>query len=236
MAKTAILVDGGFYRKRAYYLWGSHSPEETAKALFDYCIRHLRQGSKTHPQYNDLYRIFYYDCYPATKKVFHPYLKRTIDLSKTPDCAWMTTFIQQLTQTRKVALRMGTLDEQNCCYTLRPDVVKSLFTGKKTIDEVTEADFMLSIRQKGVDMKLGVDIASLAYKRQVDQIILIAGDSDFVPAAKLARREGIDLVLDPLGAPIKSDLFEHIDGKSNCGNPYNYKKKAAKSVEDTVSE
>ncbi len=27
---------------------------------------------------------------------------------------------------------------------------------------------------------------------QIDQIILIAGDSDFVPAAKLARREGID--------------------------------------------
>ena len=42
----------------------------------------------------------------------------------------------------------------------------------------------------------------MAYKHQVDQIVLISGDSDFVSAAKLARREGIDFVLDPLGAPI----------------------------------
>ena len=61
-------------------------------------------------------------------------------------------------------------------------------------------------------MKIGLDIASLAYQKNVDQIILIAGDSDFVPAAKHARREGIDFVLDPMWATIKDSLFEHIDG------------------------
>lgn len=61
-------------------------------------------------------------------------------------------------------------------------------------------------------MKIGVDIASLALKRFVDKIVLISGDSDFVPAAKLARREGIDFVLDPMGANIDKSLFEHIDG------------------------
>lgn len=61
-------------------------------------------------------------------------------------------------------------------------------------------------------MKIGIDIASLAYKRLVDQIILISGDSDFVPAAKLARREGIDVILDPMRANIRDDLYEHIDG------------------------
>ena len=61
-------------------------------------------------------------------------------------------------------------------------------------------------------MKIGLDIASLAYKHQVEQIILIAGDSDFVPASKLARREGIDFILDPMWAEIKDNLFEHIDG------------------------
>ena len=30
MSKTAILVDGGFYRKRAKKLWGQHTPQETA--------------------------------------------------------------------------------------------------------------------------------------------------------------------------------------------------------------
>ena len=39
-----------------------------------------------------------------------------------------------------------------------------------------------------------------------------SGDSDFVPAAKLARREGIDFILDPMWATIRDDLHEHIDG------------------------
>ena len=46
----------------------------------------------------------------------------------------------------------------------------------------------------------------------MNQIILISGDSDFVSAAKLARREGIDFILDPMGSDIKDDLYEHIDG------------------------
>ncbi|WP_255251341.1 NYN domain-containing protein [Pseudomonas indica] len=48
-------------------------------------------------------------------------------------------------------------------------------------------------------MRIGVDVASLSFKKQVDQIVLIAGDADFVPAAKMARREGIDFILDPCG-------------------------------------
>ena len=79
-------------------------------------------------------------------------------------------------------------------------------------DQLTEKDFAIDVKQKGVDMRIGVDISSLAFKKQVDRIILIAGDSDFVPASKQARREGIDFILDPMRAPIKDDLFEHIDG------------------------
>jgi uncharacterized LabA/DUF88 family protein len=66
-------------------------------------------------------------------------------------------------------------------------------------------------------MRLGLDIASLTYKRLVNQIVLISGDADFVPAAKLARREGIDFILDPMWASIRAELHEHIDGlRSVC--------------------
>ena len=61
-------------------------------------------------------------------------------------------------------------------------------------------------------MKIGIDIATLALRQQVDTIVLIAGDSDFVPAAKLARREGIDFILDSMRVPVSPNLFEHIDG------------------------
>lgn len=215
-SKTAILVDGGFYRKRAAHLWGHHSPDEAADALIRYCYRHLTEHHTRH----DLYRIFYYDCPPSSKKIYHPLLKRTIDLGQHESFRWMTEFLAKLRQKRKVALRLGVLDDANSVYTLKYDVVKKLCSGTKNVLDLVEADFQTTISQKGVDMKIGIDIASLAFKRQVDQIVLIAGDSDFVPAAKLARREGIDIVLDPLEQAVKENLFEHIDGKRSCGNPY----------------
>jgi len=73
---------------------------------------------------------------------------------------------------------------------------------------------------KGVDIKIGLDIASLAYKKLVDRSVLVSGDADFVPAAKVARREGIDFILDPLWNPIDPELFEHIDGLNTvCPKP-----------------
>jgi uncharacterized LabA/DUF88 family protein len=70
-------------------------------------------------------------------------------------------------------------------------------------------------------MKLGVDVTSLALKRLVNRIVLIAGDADFVPAAKFARREGIDFVLDPMWNPVPPSLFEQIDGlTSKCPRPF----------------
>jgi hypothetical protein len=46
---------------------------------------------------------------------------------------------------------------------------------------------MQTVRQKGVDICIGVDVASLSFKKQVDKIVLFAGDADFVPAAKLGH-------------------------------------------------
>lgn len=218
MSKTAILVDGGFYRKRANHLWGAHSPQETADGLITYVRRHLKEHFGTH----ELYRIFYYDCPPVNKQMYHPLLKQTVNLGASPEYEWMNEFLSCLKEKRKVALRLGKLDDINSVYTLSYDTVKKLCLGTLSVNDLRKEHFDLTIRQKGVDMKIGIDIASLAYKHQVDQIVLVAGDSDFVPAAKLARREGIDFILDPLEMEIGKDreLFEHIDGKRSCGNPY----------------
>lgn len=214
---TAILVDGGFYRRRAQIIMGEKSAQDRAVELANYCNRHLySHGRRT----SDLYRIFYYDCPPASKRIYHPFLHRQIDLSRTDLHSWMDEFINELKKKRKFAIRLGKLAEEQAYYTIRPEIVKKLCNSSKSFEDLTEEDFMIEIDQKGVDMRIGLDIASLAYKQQVDQIILISGDSDFVPAAKLARREGIDFVLDPLGAHIKPDLFEHIDGLHSCDSRY----------------
>lgn len=208
MHKTAILVDGAFYRKRAYYLFGDKGPEERAKELSSYCHRHIK-GEK---EGTSLYRVFYYDCPPSDKQVYHPLLKKSINLGKTDDYKWAVEFLKELKHQRKFALRLGHLAEEQAEFLIQSEVQKKILNGSKNISELTEKDFYLSISQKGVDMRIGIDISSLAFKKQVDQIILISGDSDFVPAAKQARREGIDFILDPMRSPIKSDLYEHIDG------------------------
>lgn len=217
--RTAILVDGGFYRRRAQKIFGDISAQDRAIELANYCKRHLN----THGEKNELYRIFYYDCPPTSKRIFHPFLQKQMDLSKTELFTWMNQFLNELKKKRKFAIRLGKLAEEQAHYTIRPEIVKKLCNGKLSFSDLTEADFCIEIDQKGVDMKIGLDIASLAYKHQVEQIILISGDSDFVSAAKLARREGIDFILDSLGAPIKPDLFEHIDGLRTCDRAYTHK-------------
>jgi len=218
--KTAILVDGGFYRRRAQIVLGDVSAKDRAIELTNYCKRHLN----SHGEHNELYRIFYYDCPPAAKRLFHPFLQKQVDLSKSDLYVWMQQFFDELKKKRKFALRLGKLAEEQAHYTIRPHIVKKLCKGTLAFSDLQESDFCIEIDQKGVDMKIGLDIASLSYKHQVDQIILISGDSDFVSAAKLARREGIDFILDPLGAPIKPDLFEHIDGLRTCDSRYTNKK------------
>lgn len=208
MFRTAILVDGAFYRKRAYNLFGNKTPEERARELSSYCHRHIKEEKEG----ATLYRVFYYDCPPINKQVYHPLLKKAVDLGKTADYIWTNEFFKELKHQRKFALRLGRLAEEQAYFNIKPDIFRKIINGSMQLDTLSEKDFSLSISQKGVDMRIGVDISSLAFKRQVERIILISGDSDFVPAAKQARREGIDFILDPMRSPIKDDLFEHIDG------------------------
>lgn len=206
--KTAILVDGGFYRKRAKVLWGSKSPEERANELNEYCYKHLRDNYEN----RYLYRIFYYDCPPVEKNIYNPITQKTVSLDKTPEFLWMSQFLKELKHHRKFALRMGRISDTQIHYSLKHAPTKKLLRRDIDVSDITIDDLELNLEQKGVDMRIGVDISSLVFKRQVNQIILISGDSDFVPAAKQARREGIDFILDPMRSKIKDDLFEHIDG------------------------
>ena len=110
-------------------------------------------------------------------------------------------------------MRLGEIRrEPSRSWTLNSEPQKHLLNGRLALGDLADDDFSPAIRQKGVDMRIGLDIAALTLKRHVDTIVLVSGDSDFVPAAKLARREGIRFVLDPLWNHIPADLNEHIDG------------------------
>lgn len=211
---VAVLIDGGFFMKRFNTLYNKDktmSAEQVAEMMYTMAMKHV--GAR-----NTLYRIFYYDCMPLSKKAHNPVTKKAIDFSKTAEFRFKTDFINALKRKRKVALRLGTLKD-NHNWVFRSKTVKDLLEGRRKIEDLNEKDVFLDVKQKGIDMKIGVDIASLALKRFVNTIVLFSGDSDFVPAAKLARREGIDFILDPMKANVEPLLFEHIDGMANV-SPY----------------
>ena len=215
---TAVLIDVGFFLRRARRLFGDLAPQEAAKRLHRQALDHLNddRGRRT----ARLYRIFVYDAPPALWKGHTPLGRKSIDLSKSSTAQWRHAFHETLRGLRKVALRMGEVPANQVRWQLKPDMLKELTNGKKHWEDLCDDDFRLDLRQKGVDMRLGLDIASLAYKRQVNQIVLVPGDADFGRAAKLARREGIDFVLDPMWATIRPDLHEHIDGlRTVCPKP-----------------
>ncbi len=161
----------------------------------------------------NLYRIFFYDCPPLIKRVHLPISRRTLDLAKTETARSRTAIHEKLLTVRKVALRLGRLNEK-VGWRAKPDAV-TRWVSDPTIFGPEDDDFEIDTVQKGVDMRLGLDVASMAFKRQITQLILVAGDADFVPAVKLARREGIDVVLDPMGGTPAKDLVANVDGVRN---------------------
>lgn len=206
--RTAILVDGGYYRNRALDIWGKKKPNERADELYTYCMDHIKKSDEP----RDLYRIFYYDCPPMKRTMKYPISKIDIDFSTASKTKWAKDLHNCIAEKRKVAMRMGELAESTAFFALKATVIDDLLSGKRQFADLTDNDFYVEVKQKGVDMRIGLDVASLAYGGYVDQIILIAGDSDFLPVAKMARRHGLDFILDPMKQNIKSNLRIHVDG------------------------
>ncbi|MBX1768174.1 NYN domain-containing protein, partial [Campylobacter jejuni] len=101
------------------------------------------------------------------------------NLSKTTTYKFRSELLKHLRKQPYFAVRLGEID----------------------VSELSNEDFVIDIKQKGVDMKVGLDIATLANKHQVEKIILITSDSDFVPAVKHARKEGLIVQLDTMRFP-----------------------------------
>lgn len=226
---TAVLIDGGFSLRRFPSCFPNKDKTDArvvAKTAFETALTHLEEKSQHRAVRHELYRIFFYDCPPLLKKAHYPKTRLAIDFSKTAQSVFRLALHDELRKQRKVALRLGHLLEHTE-WRLRDGRLKQLLDGSLGFKDLADDDFEYATVQKGVDMRIGLDIASLSFKRQVDQIVLVAGDSDFVPAAKLARREGIDFILDPLWSVIHASLHEHVDGvRSTCPNPMNSKRVA----------
>lgn len=81
--RTAILVDGGFYRRRAQSMLGEKTAAERADELSAYCRKHIRHQQGKHDVERLLYRIFTMTACPWRKRFFiHSYRDKSISLGR----------------------------------------------------------------------------------------------------------------------------------------------------------
>jgi len=159
---TAILVDGGFFLKRFRHVYpdvDAHNAKAIAKAFYTMTMNHLEKDET-------LYRIFFYDCPPLSKKAHNPVDGSLVNFETLPGSRLRVQLHAELKKLRKVALRLGYLSDRNR-WIIKPDKTKKLLRQQIQTSDLTVKDVIYDINQKGVDMRIGLDIAALSLKQFV---------------------------------------------------------------------
>lgn len=194
--KYAVLLDGGFVIKKLNKTLG-HFP--TAGDIDEACQRLCN-----HPLLVDhsLLRVYFYHAPPAQDKLLNPISRTGLDLSATEVSRQHRSLLDRLEMLPNMALRMGETVTHE--WKIGSSAMRAL---KRGPTRALQADDLVpNTSQKGVDLRIGLDIARLSLQRLVDTIVVATGDSDLVPAFRFARREGIRIYLDHMGHNVRREL------------------------------
>lgn len=185
--KITVLLDGGHLR---IYLKKGNKP-----VTADYMEK---VGLASALATEEIIRILYYDC-----ALFNGTTKRPV--SRTLETHSQTTpLLHDLAQKDLFAVRRGVLK-------FRGYVLKKYH---QPSSPPVDADFVPKFEQKGVDMRIGLDMATIAANRSVELIALMTNDTDCIPAMKLVRRAGIQVALLCVpGCKPTQELIAHADFK-----------------------
>ena len=198
--KFAILIDGGFIKKKLQERHKHFPTVAEIQTEVDRIKAHalLRAFS--------LLRVYFYDAPPASGVITNPLDGMKTDLAGTPNHASNISLQQTLEMQPDFALRSGETAVHG--WSLGSMALKSL---TKEPRPLVAKDLVPNIEQKGVDLRIGLDIARLSLRQLVDIIAVVTGDSDMVPAFKFARREGVRVYLDHMGHGVRRELKAHTD-------------------------
>jgi uncharacterized LabA/DUF88 family protein len=197
MLKVTLLIDGGHLRSTVMSAGKTYDPnyiEAFAKTCHD-------------PATESLQRVLYYDCLQYRGKQKLPVSGTIKAFSASDD--WM----EDLASRELFAVRKGTLAFRGWVPRAIP------IAGKALVD----ADFKANFEQKGVDMRIGLDIAVISAEKRIDRILLVSADTDLIPAMKHARRAGLQVVGIQLPVPPAIDFrphfLAHIDYRRSVALP-----------------
>jgi uncharacterized LabA/DUF88 family protein len=184
--QLALMIDGGFLRVAA----------NQSNLLYDPDFIEAFALNCPAPD-EELFRTLYYDCapYKGIQKLPVSGLPQTFSKSD--------QWLYDLASKDRIAVRLGVLKFRG--YKLKRPPAHGTTA-------LTDADFRPDFEQKGVDMRIGLDIAAYSNLLNIQRIALVTADTDCVPAMKLARKSGVQIVLIalPNGSPPK-ELAQHAD-------------------------
>lgn len=186
--KTVILIDGGYLRARAKAAAKTYDNE----FIETFARKCLNEGEH-------LLRVLHYDSPQYRGKAQLPVSGEQTTFSASDK--WLV----DLAKLDKFAVRRGALGFRGW----KPKAIP-LAGGRP----LTDADFSPVFEQKGVDMRIGLDIASMSDQKTVDHIVLVSGDTDMIPAMKHARKAGIEVTVVQLASPsavLHDSLLAHAD-------------------------
>ena len=166
--KAAVFIDGGHLRvlvRQAGYRYDPDYIEAIAHA----CVA----------EDETLLRVLYYDCAPYRGNPRLPVSGEPALFQGSDE------WLKLLAAKSPFAVRLGTLK-------FRGFEPKRIPIASAVL---TDEDFKPRFEQKGVDMRLGLDVASYAADRSIDRVILVTGDTDCLPVMKRARTAGLQVVL-----------------------------------------
>ena len=190
--KIALLIDGGHLRS-VCDKQGKPYNNSFIESFAQKCIGDEEQ----------LFRIYYYDAPKFVGSLKQPVSGEfRVFEDKNP---WM----DKLAEKEYFAVRKGKLAFRG--FKLRKE--KFEFIEKQNL---TDDHFRPYFEQKGVDMRIGLDIATLSHNRIVERIALVSGDADMEPALKYARIAGVQTVLINVQEQSKKNnnrLIQHADIK-----------------------
>ena len=238
--KTALMiVDGGHLRKLLEY--DHEAPDPDLPRLNAGNINRILRNCVTDDE--DLQRIYYYDCEPFVDRFHTPYpdlkhKKETIamyesDLRKRirrgskfhiinpiidptgacpeiPSTEAAGTAVWRVNEhTKQILWELGQKD----LFVVRHGRIT--FKGWRKNTKSWGPKYHPDVQQKGVDMLIGLDIATIAISSQAQRIIFVANDTDFVPALKFVRRTGRKVQVVMIDLPGGQDISPHLKMNSD---------------------
>jgi uncharacterized LabA/DUF88 family protein len=194
MMKTALLIDGAFIRKKFRAALKRDITAPDVQRVVERMFDALRLPPEK-------YRVYFYDCPPCSEKTSLPISHTAYNFERTAQYGKGAKLLADIKLLPFFAVREGVLSFNG--WTLKPSCY-----GKTPL---TDDYFIPNLKQKGVDIKIGLDVAWVSFNHVAENIVLVTGDSDFIPVIKTARRNGVFVYLLTLGHNVKPELRENVD-------------------------